>query len=320
MLYADLATATSLAEVSTRLLTAASHELGRKWSDVLLDIAKRAAQAVTLTFEQGHPTLALSPTAFTGDASAHKLTLGAVLDAINPTPKAKQRPIGIILDEFQEIHTVAGPDASWHLRGIMQQHDHVSYICAGSNRHLIEEITGKNGAFYKLLDPPLHVGPIEPDFFATWIEHRLKDQRVRSRAWGVGARCVELAGPCTRDIVQLARALFALGASSGKLAIAAVDDAFANVVASQEDTIRHLWESASVTQLGRCSAPSPAPMTDSPPRPRANALPLAPAPPGHRSRRPPRPDQTRLDRERLGQRPRPCTGCTPSTTPSRADG
>ena len=173
VLYADLATATSLAEVSTRLLIAANNELGRRWKDVLFDIAKRAAQAVTLTFKDGQPSLGLSPTAFVGDAAGQKLTLGAVLDAINATARARKRHLGIILDEFQEIHSVAGPDASWHLRGIIQMHEHVSYICAGSRRQLIEEMTGKDGAFFKLLDPPLDVGPIDAEFFGQWIEHRL---------------------------------------------------------------------------------------------------------------------------------------------------
>jgi hypothetical protein len=247
VLYADLSTATSLAEVSTRLLTAATEALGRRWKDVLLDIAKRAAHAVTLSFKDGHPTLGLSPAAFADDVAEHKQTLGTVLDAINSSAKAHKRHIGIIIDEFQEIQTIADANASWHLRGIIQRHEHVSYVCAGSRRHLIEEITGKDGAFFKLLDPPLEVGPIEPEFFAEWIESRLEHERVKVER-GVGARCVALAAPCTRDVVQLARAAFELASPARKATVTMVDNAFGDVVAAQSDAVRHLWEKASPAQ------------------------------------------------------------------------
>ncbi|MGH7669143.1 MAG: AAA family ATPase, partial [Gemmatimonadaceae bacterium] len=155
VLFADLSTAQTLVEVASRLMLAANDALGRHWHTHLLDLAKRLTQSVQLTYDDsGRPVLALSPALFGAKPGAQAQTLADVLDAINAMAAAKRRPVAIVLDEFQEIERMADRGA-WHLRGIIQRHDAVSYVCAGSRRSIIDAMTGPDGAFYKLLDPPL---------------------------------------------------------------------------------------------------------------------------------------------------------------------
>ena len=68
--------------------------------------------------------------------------------------------LGIVLDEFQEISRFGGESAEWHLRGIIQHHQHVSYVLAGSQAHIIERMLDQGRAFYGLADH-LQFGPID---------------------------------------------------------------------------------------------------------------------------------------------------------------
>ena len=247
VLYADLSTAQTLPEAATRLLIAANTALGRQWHEVLLDIARRAAQAITVSFgDDGRPQLGLVPERFQSPAHAPQ-ALDVVLDAINTTARARRRPLGIILDEFQELTTAGGQSVAWTLRGVIQRHDAVSYVCAGSRRRLLDALVGRDGAFFKMLDPPLDVGPIDPAFLAVWIDSRLSKFRVAPQP-GVGARCVALAGPCTLDVMLLAREVYQRQAASRAATVASVDEAFAVLVTLLSDGLRHQWDETSPAQ------------------------------------------------------------------------
>lgn len=247
VLFADLSTTQTLAEVASRLMLAANEAMGRRWQANLLDLAKRLTQSVQLTFDDsGHPSLGLSPALFGAKSDTQAQTLSDVLDAINAMATTKRQPVAIVLDEFQEIEQM-GDRAAWRLRGTMQRHDAVSYICAGSRQSIIDAMTGANGAFYKLLDPPLEVGPIAPAFFAKWIESRLTTHGIAVGA-GVGARCVELAGPSTQDVMLLARTLWERNIGAGKANHSAVDEAFAAVVSMLDEDLRREWERCSTAQ------------------------------------------------------------------------
>ncbi|HEX8726154.1 MAG TPA: ATP-binding protein [Gemmatimonadaceae bacterium] len=247
VLFADLSTAQTLAEVASRLMLAANDALGRRWKPTLVDIAKRLTTAVQMTFTgDGRPVLSLSPALFAAEPPAQARTLADVLDAINATAAKTKHPVAIVLDEFQEIEHMADR-AAWHLRGVIQRHDAVSYVCAGSRQGLIDAMTSPDGAFYKLLDPPLEVGPIDAEFLARWIESRLATHGVRPAA-GVGARCVALAGPCTLDVMLLARTVWERSIGAGKAAPSAVDEAFAAVVSMLDEDLRREWERCSTAQ------------------------------------------------------------------------
>jgi hypothetical protein len=247
VLFADLSTAQTLAEVASRLMLAANEAMGHRWRASLVDIAKRLAQAAQLSYDgAGHPVLSLSPGLFGAKSETQAQTLADVLDAINAMAAAGRQPVAIVLDEFQEIENMADR-AAWHLRGIVQRHDAVSYVCAGSRRSLIDALTGPNGPFYRLLDPPLDVGPIEPDYLARWIDARLTAHGVRATP-GVGARCVELAGPCTLDVMLLARTLWQQTVGTGKATPTSVNEAFAATVAVLDEDLRREWERCSTAQ------------------------------------------------------------------------
>lgn len=96
VILADLSTASSLSEMTTRLLQAATRELGRKWRDVAAAFAERLR--IKLTLEPDPATGLLLPSLGVGladaDVGAQRQTFGDVLDAIDALASAPSRRNG----------------------------------------------------------------------------------------------------------------------------------------------------------------------------------------------------------------------------------
>jgi hypothetical protein len=246
-LLADLSTATAAADVANRLLEAAGVALGRKWKDVVTDLVARVGVSVTLAPDPATglvvPSVDVSLRAAPDDAQ--RASIARVLDAIEALAHARKTPIGVVIDEFQEIRRFGGDDAEWHLRGVVQHHRRVSYVFAGSEAHLMAQMLDKGHAFYGLADP-LQMGPINSAHLARWIDERLTGAGVR--ASGVGAAIIARAGPRTRDVVQVARRCHDNQARARRASATDVAAAFDDVVAEQVPVIEALWSSVSPLQ------------------------------------------------------------------------
>lgn len=173
------------------------------------------------------------------DPDTQHETLSRTLDTLEELAAERDARLGIVLDEFQELHRLGGEAAEWHLRGILERHTHVSYVLAGSRTTLIHRMVSDPGrAFYKLLEL-LHMGPLDDDHFARWIDEAMADTDRPVR--GLGARCIEVAGPRTRDVVQLARASWRAWAGHDGVE-GLLRRAFEDVVAEEEVVARTVWE------------------------------------------------------------------------------
>ncbi|MGH7558463.1 MAG: AAA family ATPase [Gemmatimonadota bacterium] len=237
---ADLSTASTVADMANRILEAAARTLGKRWKDLPTEFVRRLG--VSLRMEPDPGTGLILPSLDLRLRSApvedQRRTLGQVLDVLNQLAESRKHSLGVVLDEFQEIHRFGGEEAEWHLRGVIQNHDHMAYILAGSHEHLVRRMLGKGRAFYRLLDP-LPFGPIDPVTLARWIDERMSEAGLEAQA---GDRCVHLAGPRTRDIVQLARKTYDLASTRGTAGPDDVYRAFREVVEEEDELIRTLWE------------------------------------------------------------------------------
>jgi hypothetical protein len=106
-------------------------------------------------------------------------------------------------------------------------------------------MTGPRRAFYKLLEP-MAFGPMDSDHLARWIEERMAAAGVR--ADGIGPHILALAEPRTRDVVQLARYTFDIARRFGRATVTEVDDAFRQIVLTEDSPIRALWDGLSPLQ------------------------------------------------------------------------
>lgn len=244
---ADLSTASTPVDMANRILEAAARVLGTRWRDVVSDLVARLHLTVTLTPDpvSGFILPSLDLALRSRSVEDQRGSLVSTLDAIDALARARKATVGVVLDEFQDIHRFGGEAAEWQLRGAMQHHRHVSYILAGSETALIRRMVDKGRAFYGMADQ-LEFGPIEPDHLARWIDSRMRSAGVE--ASGIGARVVEAAGPGTRDVVQVARRCFENTRARGKASTADVDLALDDVVAEQEPMLETAWNGLTVIQ------------------------------------------------------------------------
>lgn len=246
-ILADLSTATTAVDAGNRVLEAAARSLGRTWRDLATSLAERLEARLTLRTERGTGLVVPSLQVGLREASPEeqRQALGSVLDTLDAMAGERGTVLGVALDEFQEIHRFGGDAAEWHLRGVIQHHRHLSYVLAGSAQELIRRMVAEGGAFYGMLDI-LAFGPMDPDHLARWIDGRMEESGVRPA--GAGVRAVEVAGPRTRDVVQVARKAWDRSRATGEAGPAVVDAALAELVEEQHDLLLARWAALSPLQ------------------------------------------------------------------------
>ena len=237
---ADFSTATSRGDLANRVLTAATRALGRRWRDVIHDLSRRIGLKLEVSADPltGGPTASLGLGVLSTSRAAEQETLGRVLDSLESLCEDRGASLGLILDEFQEIHRLGGEEGEWHLRGVIQHHEHISYVAAGSRTHVIERMVGKGAAFYKLFDV-LSFGPMTPDLLRAWVNEGMEEGGVEHQ--DIAGWVLALAGNRTRDIAQLARKTFQLAQADGKAEAETVRQAFLEIIADESEPLRALW-------------------------------------------------------------------------------
>jgi hypothetical protein len=238
---ADLSTASTPADIANRILQSASRVLWRAaWESFTRRLAAVVPEpAVTLDEATGMPVFSLRARVRRESPEAQLGAVDGVLDVLNAHARAEGIGIAVVLDEFQEIHALGGEDAEWRLRGVIQRHDALSYVLAGSREELIREMTSKKRAFFELLEP-LHVGMIDPAHFARWIDERLASHGVEST--GAGAQAITLSGPRTRDILVHAGAIYDVARGHGRVSEDMPALAFESVVDARHELFLSLWD------------------------------------------------------------------------------
>jgi hypothetical protein len=220
-----------------------------RWRDVVTALARHLGVSVEAGFDPatGLPTASLGFGIRDASVAEQRDTLARVLDALESLCAERAVPLALVLDEFQEIHRFGGEAAEWHLRGIIQHHRWISYVAAGSRTHLIRRMLTKGRAFYRLFEI-LPFGAIDAAHLAGWIDDRFRAAGIEPG--GVGAEVVRLAGPRTRDVVQLARKVWDRTARGSGEAIpaGAVAGAFKEIIHEESEPLHQLWSGYSQAQ------------------------------------------------------------------------
>lgn len=129
---------------------------------------------ITLT-EEGRP--ALEFTSFPRPQDADKIIEG-LLGMPGSIARDRERPVALVIDEFQEIVAIDSELAAL-VRSIAQTQDHVSHVFLGSKRRLMSRLFMEQGGHLYRAAKPLALGPIAIDEFAAFIRDRFEAGRTR---------------------------------------------------------------------------------------------------------------------------------------------
>ncbi len=245
---ASLATAKDSADAAQRVLAAVQGAVGKGWREAVEQIA--ASLNATVEIKPSSEPGSLPSVAFGFGArdrgSEHRL-LSDALDAVNTLLERRGTTLGIGLDEFQRIHEWGGEDAEWALKDVFERHRRVGYVLAGSKRHQIEAMVTKKGrALWKQVDL-LAFGPIAADELAAWIAAHAGRTGVRIPLDEADA-IVRYAGPRTRDVVQLARAVWDDYGRGGEAPAGAAAASMERLVREQAALHEAVWRGLSASQ------------------------------------------------------------------------
>jgi hypothetical protein len=176
------------------------------------------------------------------------LVVTQVLDAVEAELEARELTIGLALDEFQRLGRWYGADVAWQMKELLERHRRIGYVLAGSERALVEQmLENRKAGLWKVVDV-LDLPPIDPGELARWITDRAQAAGV-SLDRIVAASIVRLAGPRTRDVVQLARAVWDLARPEGVAARDAAVVAMETLVREQASLHQRQWDG--LTETGR---------------------------------------------------------------------
>lgn len=248
VVIATLATATDPADAAQQIVRGVREQIGRTWRATLDGVAGRLQATMELAppVAPGAPPAVRFEFGLREQGQDRKHLLWEALGAVNAQMEAEGRTLGIAIDEFQRIHEWGGEDAEWALKAALESHRNLAYVLVGSKRHLIEGmITSKGRALWKQVDV-LAFQPIDPEVLAEWIG----DHAGRSGVSFPLVACdliVHLAGPRTRDVVQLARATWEGASRTAHADEDLVEAAMETLVQEQGALFAALWRGLQAT-------------------------------------------------------------------------
>lgn len=244
VVQADLSTASGLVDVANRLLHSLSAERPR---ERLAAFASGVAPHVVLTFDDvsGAPRLVLGAERRRAPVDQQRRSLEEVIEGLAVEARSRESRVVLVLDEFQAVRRFGGEAAEWHLRDLVQRHGEMSFVCAGSEVSVVQDLLEPDRAFHRMFEL-LHVGPMDSEHLASWIDSRLGGAGVA--ADGVGRVIIEAVGPRTQDILQVARHVYARCLGRGAAVAGDVVEAVADVVREEDPVIRATWQGLTAHQ------------------------------------------------------------------------
>jgi len=236
LIYVDVSVAASMEELAKQLI----HRSPRP-DDAFL---ARALKIAAKHFKQ--VTLGAGGISIAGELSDQTgpENLGQALNALNELAADRDEVWTICLDEFQEIQKLGGEKVDWKLRATIQEHRNLNYAFTGSDFRIVQWMTHPNSPFFKQLEL-MELGPITPALMGAWIDERAR--QGGSEGFIHGREIVETAGPCTGDIVRLAKTVFFM--TTQEMSAGVVEKAMEEISNREHNGVFvGIWRELTVTQ------------------------------------------------------------------------
>ena len=237
-IYIDLYGTTSIEDFITELFKGISSVESKM--DKLVKLIKEKINSLTMNFSIDIYTGA--PVAIPVFAPVDKRPAidesFALLESLSQDKK-----LAVAFDEFQEISKYGEVAFEKHLRKSIQRHKNISYIFAGSQKHLLAEMfANSKRAFYKLATS-YALKKINTDDYVAWIIKLYhKDKRKISK------RYIEnVVSRCENHPMYIQEFFFNLW-DFPNISIEDIDRVESNILKNREAEFINIWESLTLNQ------------------------------------------------------------------------
>ena len=235
--------------------------------------AERVGAQIKKLFSKLRPELSFNVT-----ESSWKVTLGAVradakkpeqverlIDVLDGVEKlaaaqAAERPVGLVLDEFQWIIELGGEDAERQIRSAIQRHKRTGYVFAGSKTRVLTNMTTHASRPFYRLGSLRFVGPLPRDEFIQFLLDKFRVGGIRVegaedknvRAGGAASLILDLAEEVPYNVQLLAHTCWEQlsGADRGnrRLTEQVVRDSLERIARRYDPFYTQLWKSLTTVQ------------------------------------------------------------------------
>lgn len=237
-IYVDLYGTTGIEDFITALLKGISSVESKM--DKLMKLIKEKITSLTVNFSIDIYTGA--PVAIPVFAPVDKRPaideIFALLESLS-----QKKKLAVAFDEFQEISKYDEEAFEKHLRKSIQRHNNISYIFAGSQKHLLAEMfTNSKRAFYKLATSyPLN--KINTEEYVAWIKKLYKNDRRK-----ISKRHIEnVVSRCENHPMYIQEFFFSLW-DAPNIAIEDIDRVESEILKNREAEFINIWESLTLNQ------------------------------------------------------------------------
>jgi len=200
------------------------------------------------------PTVTLNPedgsVSFSFEAGRSPEDVDATLERLLQLPgqlgAERERPVALVLDEFQEI---VGIDANLPklMRSVFQEQPEVAHVYLGSKRHMMERIfNDENEPFWRSAKR-LELGVIAPPLFHGHIARRFRETR-RTIDPAVIDRLLAVTRGHPYATQELCYFLWEEASEGAHVDADRLDEALAKVLRSENSHFSLIWEKAATAQ------------------------------------------------------------------------
>ena len=173
-------------------------------------------------------------------------TIERLLRMLGETAASRNRPVVLILDEFQEIVEI-DPGLTKLMRSVFQEQPEVAHIYLGSKRHLMERIfNDQNEPFWRSAKR-IELGPIPADEFKPFVREgfRENDRDITDEAVD---RVLEITGGHPYATQQLCYFLWAETPEGETADYERLERALSRLLVSEHTHFSDLWDRATGNQ------------------------------------------------------------------------
>lgn len=156
---------------------------------------------------------------------------------------SRKKKLVVAFDEFQEVAAYGGDGFEKSLRKSIQKHDRISYIFAGSQKHLITEMFNDRKRAFYMLATSFPLGKIQTHEYVKWV-NRLYRKAERSIE---NSFIEEVVAVCENHPMYVQEFFFNLWEEK-KLSFEHLDRVKHDMVGNRIPEYSYLWDSLTLNQ------------------------------------------------------------------------